>query len=392
MKLTILSSELTTALSFVGRAVASRPTLPVLSHVLVRADADTGTLYISGTDLEIRVDTSTPANVLESGALTVPARLFTDFVNSLSVDGTVQLTSTESNPDHLLLEQGKVEATLRGISADEFPMPPSVVENGERVATFEPEDLRARLDQVVGSAATDESRPILTGVFIERKAGSLSLVSADGFRMSLRVDDVDVDVDESEDWTAVVPAKALAELVRALKDEKENVSLWQSGNSSVAFRLSRLTLTTQLLTGNYINYRQIIPANHVTSAIVNLEELEKALKTALVFNPEKKAPFSVKFSFVVSDALDHTGLLRLHAEGVDLGDCDSELNVQIEEGESMDVALNAQFTLYALGAVDTALVKFELNGSTRPVVLKPVGKNDVDGQYTHVIMPMHVRS
>jgi len=377
MDLTLQTESLVKALATVSKAIATRPTLPVLSHVLLDANVELDTFRVAGTDLELWIDSECLATIKEPGSLTVPFRLLDDLAKELPSNQAVNLSMKDV--DTLHVQCGNLDADIRGIDAQEFPMQPGGwTEN--YLATFDPGDLSNWLSRVAYAAAGDESRPILTGVYIENKDGNLAFVTADGFRLAVQK----VEAEEAP-GSFVLPARAAKEVARLLKAETERVSLFMDDKrSKVWFRMSRTNVVSQLLEGHFVNYRQIIPSSHSTRIVVDRVELTKALQTAILFNRDTKlAQLSIT---EISGYAE--GALRVQASGTEAGEFETEMHIELE-GEPIDaISFNSGYVLDSLSACGTDKVVIELTGSTRPGVIKPVG----DDGYLCVIMPMHLRS
>ncbi len=214
MKISCLQENLAKGLATVGRAVATRSTLPVLSNILLESNG--GRLRLAATNLEIGISCWVGAHVEEEGSTTVPARLLTEFVNSLP-PGQIDLELT-ARTQTLNLKCARYEANIKGIDASEFPTVPTADSIGAGNRLHLPADtFRRMIDQSVFAAATDESRPILTGVLIKFHQGGLTLAAADGFRLAVTSADVGVDLDQTA--SVIVPARALAELARISADQ-----------------------------------------------------------------------------------------------------------------------------------------------------------------------------
>ena len=182
MQVSCLQENLAKGLSIVGRAVASRSTLPVLSNVMLATD--NGQLKLSATNLEIGINCWVGAKVIEEGAITVPARLLGEFINSLPPE-RIDMKLDESTQT-LNLRCARFESNIKGIDAQEFPIVPTA-SIGDVALRLEPSSLKAMIDQVVFAAATNESRPILTGVLVQFNEDNLTMAAADGFRLSVKV-------------------------------------------------------------------------------------------------------------------------------------------------------------------------------------------------------------
>jgi len=181
MKVSCLQENFAKGLHIVGRAVASRSTLPVLSNVMLTTEGDQ--LKLSATNLEIGINCWVGAKIEEEGSITVPARLLGEFVNSLPPE-RIDMTLDEETKT-LNLRCARFESNIKGIDSQEFPPVPTA-STDDTAIKLEPESLRTVIDQVVFAAATDESRPILTGVLVQFNENDLTMAAADGFRLSVK--------------------------------------------------------------------------------------------------------------------------------------------------------------------------------------------------------------
>jgi len=389
MKLTLPVSHLLAALTDANGCVESRPTLPVLSHVYIAANAETYDVTVAATNLEQFIYVNVGgATVEESGAWTVPAQLMLDFVKTLPKDESCTLELSKNTLGALNISCGKAEADIKGISADEFPMRPSVFENGNTIARFSASDLLNNLKRVAYAAATDESRPVQTGVYIKSEEGTLSLCTADGYRLAL----IEKETNQPE-GQFILPASTAKELLKLLGDLDGEVTLDLAVQANaVLWRLGYCDLVSQLIEGKYVNYRQIVPGlnTHKTRITVDRNELTRALNTAKLFGKEYskgKQPFAlVLFDLAPLEGYEE-GTLRISATSVELGDYETALRVGVDGEANFRSAFNTYFVLDAVKACGTDRVVFEFTEGTRPAVVKPDG----DDTYTCVIMPMHRR-
>ena len=276
MKVSCLQENLAKGLAIVGRAVATRSTLPVLSNILLSTDGSR--LKLSATNLEVGINCWIGAKVEQEGATTVPARLLTDFVNSLPPEriDLDLITRTQT----LNVKSGRFEANIKGIDAQEFPLI-LIPEEDSRLA-IKPDVLRQMIDQVVFAAATDESRPVLTGVLADVSEGKLTLAAADGYRLSVR--SVELEDAEGRALNVIIPAHALQELRRIASDQEQPVEMLVAPNrNQVFFHMQDVDLVSQLIEGSFPDYRQIIPTSHTTRTIVNTGDFLKAVRMAFIF-------------------------------------------------------------------------------------------------------------
>jgi DNA polymerase-3 subunit beta len=390
MRASCLQENLSRGLSIVGRAVATRPTLPVLSHVLLSTDQ--AQLKLAATDLELFVVCWIGAKVEEEGEITAPARLFIDLINSLPQE-RIDL-ALEGQTLHLAC--AKNEADIKGIDAQEFPLLPTV--DDEYQILLEPDQFRQMIDQVVFAAATDESRPILTGVLARFEDDTLTMAAADGFRLSVRHTRLSEPV--AQPISVVIPAKALNELSRISGEEREPIGLYITpSRSQVLFHMSAdagsnegrifgIDLVSQLIEGNYVNFNQIIPQSYNTRTILNTEAFLRACKTANIF-----ARSEANVVHLNIEPGEEGGVVRMTATSAEMGDSVIEMDANVE-GEPVTIAFNVRFLIDVLSVIDSAQVVLETMATSRPGMIRPLGADAAEGadDFVHVIMPMHIRS
>ena len=375
MKVSCLQENLAKGLGIVGRAVSPRSTLPVLGNVLLATDA--GRLKLSATNLEVGINCWIGARVEEEGAITVPARTFVDLVNALppeQVDMELIVRTQTLN-----LRAGRSEANVKGIDAQEFPIVP--VPEGDDGIPIEPDVLRTAVSQVAFAAATDESRPILTGVLAKFEGAQLTLAAADGFRLSVRT--IPLPQPIPDPFSIIIPARALTELGRISGEQKDPIIVTVTPTrNQVIFQLTDIVLVSQLIDGNFPDYRQIIPRERTTHTVVDTATFLKACKTALIF--ARDAAHITRVHVKPGSELT-PGYVVVSATSAETGDDVSEFDASIE-GEEIEIAFNVRYMIDLLSVVGTPQVALDTTMPSSPGVIRPVG--DVD--FTHVIMPMHL--
>lgn len=370
MKLSCLQENLAKGLGVVGRAVPSRTTMPILSNVLLATDS--GQLKLAATNLELSIVHWVGARVETDGAITVPARNFIDLVNSLPPD---QVTM-EMDPHRLslALSCNAVNASFRGISDEEFPLVPEP-EDGTGMAA-EAGDLRQGLEHVTFAASTDDSHPVLTGVLLEFGSQSLTLASADGFRLSVR--HVPLLQPITHPFSVIVPARALGELLRILGGHEEPVAISTTArHNQIVFKLQDTVLNSRLIDGTFPDYRRIIPQSYRTRVVLGREEWLQACKRAAIF--ARDVANIVRLSI-------NPGEVVVSAASAEFGEGSTALSANVE-GDGLEIAFNVRFLIDVLSALDVPQVALEVNAPTNPGVIKAVGDEDA---FTHVVMPMHL--
>jgi DNA polymerase-3 subunit beta len=382
MKISCLQENLSRGLGVVGRAVATRATLPVTQNVLLSADQ--GMLRLSATNLEIAMTTWIGAMVEEEGAVTVPARVLTEFVNSLGGD-RIDITMEEGSR-LLQIKSGRSQANINGTDASEFPPIPTVED--AMVARAEPSALRGAIARVAFAAATEESRPVLTGVEVKLREGQFTMAAADGFRLAVHHGPLTQST--PEEMGVIIPARTMNELNRLLGDHSEPVEIMLTPQKGqVMFRLQggdTVELVSQLLQGTFPNYDQLIPQSYTTRAILDSQATLRATRTAAIFARDGS---NIIRMHVMPGEGDETsgGRLLISARSEEVGDDQDEVDVAELEGEEGKIAFNSRYLLDVLSVLDRGQVAIETTTSSSPGVFKPTDSDD----YVHVVMPMFVQ-
>jgi DNA polymerase-3 subunit beta len=373
VKLSCLQENLNRGLSVVGRAVSARSTLPILGNILLATD--NGRLKLAATNLELGITTWVGAEVQKEGSITVPARLLTDFVNTLPNE---KVSIEVSGGQKVRISSGHSSADIHGMDAEDFPVIPTVAD--EPTVRIEPGLLREMIGQVAFAAATDDSRPVLAGVLVKFEGGNLTMAAADGFRLAVKEHEVDVD---AGGISVIVPAKALDALARLIGDAEEPVDITVTPNrSQILFHSENVDIVSRLVDGNFPNYNQILPKQHETRTVVDTQEFLRATRRAFIFARDSQNVVRLQ----LEPGSDLTpGRILITATAAEMGSGADELQATVD-GAGGQIAFNAKYLADVLSVVSTGQVALETQTSNAPGVIKPVG----NGSYTHVIMPMHM--
>lgn len=385
MKVSCLQENLAKGLSIVGRAVASRSTLPVLSNVLIKTD--NGQLQLSANNFELGINCWVGAKIDTEGAITVPARLLTEFINSLPPERIDMELDPQTQT--LNLRCARFESNIKGIDADEFPAVAGVSED-DIIIKLEPESLRMMIKQVVFAAATDESRPVFTGVLIRFDGDKLTMAAADGFRLSVKVTSLNqsasqVIEDHSEVSSLIIPGRALTELSRVSGEQEQPIELVITPTRrQIIFRMQDVELVSQLIEGDFPDYTRIIPKGHSTRSVLDTANFLKAVRISHLFARDSANIVKLEISPSGDELMN--GRVTLVATSAELGDNVSDMDASID-GEAVEVAFNAKYLIDVLSIVETPQFILETSSPSSPGVFRPIGDDD----FTHVIMPMHIQ-
>lgn len=375
MKLSVMQENLARGLGVVSRAVSNRSTLPVLANVLLRTED--GGLRLTTTNLEIGLVYWVPGKIETDGATTVPARLLADLVSSLPGGQRIDLETGAGETLHV--SAGPFQSHVKGIDADEFP---SIQPTGERPTTRIAQNvLKRALEETAFAAATDEARPILTGVLCRFEGDSMTLAAADNYRIAVKSIPI---LDAVSDTAVVVPARALTELMRILGDTDEAVDVVLApGKNQILFHIpgdQPIDLVSRLIDGQFPNYQSVLPKAHTTRAVLDREELLRAVRPAALIAHESANIVKLQIA-----SNGESGITV--SANAEVGDHVGQVEAAVE-GDGTSIAFNAKYLADVLEKVSAEQFALELQGPLAPGVFKPVG----DDRYVHVVMPVRTTS
>jgi DNA polymerase-3 subunit beta len=385
VKLTCKQQDLAKGLSIVGHAVSTRATLPILLNVRIAAEGDG--VRLSATNLEIGITYRVSATVQEEGVITVPARLLTEFVGTLP-QGDVTLALQQGG--HSLKVSGKgSQATIRGMDATEFPAIPTG-EGGESPIELDAGELRKMISHVAFAAATDDARPVFTGVLARVRDDRLTFAAADSFRLAVRTTGL-LASSRGRVATAagdiLIPARTLAELAKILPDEGTVRMIVTPNRNQVLFSSNGLELVSNLLAGQFPTYEAILPKSSATTVTIETEGFRAAAKRAAIF--ARDSANVVRLKIISGEAGGLTpGAVTIEANAEEEGDTTSTMDAAVD-GSGLEIIFNVKYLTDVLGVIDTPQTIVGLNTAQQPGVVRPVGETDDSSRYTYVIMPMH---
>jgi len=374
MKVTVTQQHLAHGLSIVSRAVSPRSTLPVLANVLLATDE--GRLRLSATNLELGITCWIPAHIDEEGSITLPARTFVDLVGTFPPDNVVMSLDERTQTINLVCNASIHD--IKGIDAQDFP--PMPVVDPEEGIELNLADFKDMIQQVAFAASTDEARPVLQGVKMDVVDNVITLAATDGFRISVRKEALSSPV--SQDISIIIPARAMNELARIFSDVDKAVRMIvPSGRGQVIFRLKDAELVSQLIDGNFPDYKAIIPKSAKTKTIISTPAFLKACKQAEVIAREGNN--IIRLDILPGE--DGPGKVEINSQTEETGKSDISVEANIE-GSGLLIAFNVRFLREVLDVIHSPNVALETNANNSPGVIRPMGDED----FVHVIMPMHL--
>ena len=374
MKVTVTQQHLAHGLSIVSRAVSPRSTLPVLSNVLLATDE--GRLRLSATNLELGITCWIPAKIEEEGSITIPARTIVDLVGTFPPDNVVLALDERTQTLNLVCNASVHD--IKGIDAQDFP--PMPVYDPEEGVELNLADFKDMIQQVAFAASADEARPVLQGVKMEVVDNQITLAATDGFRISVRKENLSSPV--PQEISIIIPARAMTELARIFSDVDKSVHMIvPPSRGQVIFHLKDAELVSQLIDGNFPDYRAIIPKSAKTKTIISTPAFLKACKQAEVIAREGNNVIRLD----IMPAEGGPGKVEINAQTEETGKSDISMEASIE-GSPLLIAFNVRFLREVLDVIHSPNVALETNANNSPGVIRPVGDED----FVHVIMPMHL--
>jgi DNA polymerase-3 subunit beta len=364
MRLSCLQENLNKGLSIVNKIVPSQASLPVLNNILLKTEK--GQLKISATNLEIGINKLIGAKIEKEGAITVPARLFSEYINSLPNE-KIDLEVKDNNVN---IHCKNYKATILGIDASEFPLIPEIKQ--KPIISITPELLHKAISCVTFAAAIDESRPVLAGVFLNFKDNQLKLVATDSYRLAEKT--IKLDKNVIGEVSIIIPTRTMQELNRILTEVENKVEISVTENQ-ILFKINDTDLISRLIEGSFPDYRRIIPDSFQTKVLVNTTAFNNMVKTASIFSSPSANNIKLQ--------LKSKGELIIQSSAAQIGENVSCLDADISGGDG-EITFNAKYLLDVLNNIESEETLLQIRGKLDPGVIKPAGQED----YIYVIMPL----
>ena len=359
MKFTCEKNQLVSAISVASRTVAQKSAISGLEGILVRAGVK---VMLTGYNLETGITVSVDADIQETGACVMPARLFFDIVRKLP-DDTVSIQVDESFK--VSIKGGISSFTITALSADDYPELPDVdSEKGIRVPQNE---LKAMISGTIFAVSENQARPIHTGVLFEVDNDSITSVAVDGYRLALRRYLPEESLERTLKFVA--PAAALKEVEKILGDTDDPATFYP-GSKHILFTIGDATLVCRILEGEFLDWRRVLPQNNPVKLVGNVSRLTDSIeRVGLVISEKLKSPVRCKFG-------DNAAELRTIST---IGEAYDVCPIA-GDGKDLEIGFNCKYLLDALRAVPDSECTLEMINGLSPIVLNPTEGNHVLGK------------
>lgn len=368
MEIEVSQEKLARALNAVSRvAVGAKSTLPILSNVLIKVEREK--VSLTATNLDMAIVDYVPVSNSTDGVITVPARLLTEFVQNLPRGEKIKI---KVDGEKMKISSGKYSSVINGTVADDFPELPEINEKEAVIYRMSVDEFKAGMSEVVIAASGDTTRPALTGVYFNTNEGALYITATDGYRLAEKkfIKKVKSDV------SAIVPTASLQEVLRTIPEDAEEIEILFDDNQ-VRFRVSELEITSKLIDGVFLDYRQVIPRDNDVEVVVDREELTRVVKIAALFARESNRVIACETNV-------KQGVFTVSSISNEVGENKSEIKTEVKKNGKVKV--DSRFLMAALNVMDEEKVKIGFDAAgVKPILIK----NEKNEDYLHVVMPLN---
>lgn len=370
MKFTCSTKDIAAAVGAASKVVNAHTTVPILSNVLLTADD--GSIRVRATDLELTLEQSFPAEITETGAVTMPARLFSGYLGNLPA-GLLELTGS---PSRASVKAERSNYDFHALPADEYPPLPSA-QKGQSFA-LPAKRFREGVAATIFAASSEEARgAVLMGTLVELDNDRITMVATDGYRLARWTAKLEHGIEGTAKY--IVPSRALNEAARNLGSaEIVEVTVLGAQANQLQFTAGTTSIVVRLVDGQYPNYQQVIPAKFDRRVVVNTQGLIGGLRRAELVAGDRA-------SMVKLEIADQT--LMITAKSDVTGNAYEELEVE-HTGEDLGIAFNARYLVEILNHVDSPQTVLEFLGPLSPAAIKPLEVGEESGEQLYVLMPL----
>ncbi len=365
MKFSIIRGPFNKGVNIVNKAVNPKVAIPALSNILVKTEE--GQIKMTASDLQVTISIWTNANIEQPGETTIPAKLLQSFIGQINEDKVD--CSVADGKFHVQTE--KITSTFTTLPASEFP-DIEVIEEGDHVK-LKSEDLVRALQHIQFVPGVNESRPVLTGIYIMISKDQMTLAVTDGFRMAEYK--IKLDKDYGFESSCIVPSRSFTDIVKSFSSENEYVEMFINNNRNVVnLRVKDMQAQLRMIEGEYPDYRAIIPSEFNTKVLIAKSEVSNAIKLASVFSKDQDNMVKM---------VANADLVEVRSQPTESGS--NIIKVQGEfTGTPIEIAFNAKYLIDLVSNAEGDEISFEANDPLKPAAFKVTGNDD----YLYIVMPM----
>lgn len=364
MKIKINQKEIARHINIAQKGISSRTTLQILDGLLL--EAKNNKLKLTGTDLEISIETFVNCEVIEEGSIVVNSRIFGDIIKKLP-NKPIVIEITNNNNINVKCE--KSEFNIAGNPGEDYPDLPIIIE--ENTFSMPMDIFKGVIRQTVFATTQDETRPSLTGVLAELKEDTISFVALDGYRLAHKKINNQSNISEK----IIIPGRSLLELNKILEDKEDNMNI-SIASGHISFNIGDTIFYSRLLEGQFFNYEDIIRKDHKTSILVDKKYLQDSLERASLLAKEEKANL-IKLSIINNNLT-----IKSNSE---IGNVNEEIEVE-KQGEDINIAFNSRYILEGIKIIESEKIKLNFMGSLNPCIIDSIDEED----YLYLVLPVRL--
>lgn len=370
MKFTCNQKVINKALNIVSKAVTTRTTIPIMKGILLNATSD-GKLTLTASDTYMSIETKIDVNCIEEGSIVVMSKLFSDIIRKLPVED-IQF---EYNDNQLTIKCNESEYNITGLSPDEFPKV-KIGEDNMKEIVLDRELFSNMIKKTSFAASLDDARGVLTGVLMEIKENSIDLVAIDGYRFAINREDYDC----KEEKNVIIPASMLNELNKILiETSNEDYAVKMNlSDKKALFELGTTVVVLNILEGEFINYKDILPKDYKTKITLDREAFMNCIERASLLAREEK---------------NNSVRLEIEDGKITIKSSSEEGNIKevmpiAKDGNSLEIGLNSKYIMDVLKVIDDEEITIMFNDSLSPCVIK----DDKEAKYEYLILPVRINN
>lgn len=356
--------KLQEGISIVQKAITGKSTMSVLEGIYINANKEGLTLI--GSDMDVSIESKVEADVINEGSIVIDAKIFGEIIRKLP-NSDIKIETLENDTVQITCEKSVFNVVY--MNADEFPELPQI--NQDMKVEVPQNILKNMIKGTSFAIAQDETRPILQGVLFEVKDKTLNLVALDGYRLAIRSEYLDSEIDIEK----VIPGKTLNEVSKILEDTNDIVEI-NFTNNHILFNLNKTRIISRLLEGKYVNYKSLLPQEHKLTVTVKKQDLQNGIERASLMAKDGNN------NLIKLDIQDEAVIITSNSQ---LGKVREEVLINLQ-GDKIQIAFNSRYLIDVLKNFEEEEVILEMTSSVSPCIIKA---KEADN-YKYLVLPVRL--
>ena len=366
MIFTCEKQEILEGISIVQKAITGKSIMPILEGIYIKTNEMESSLTLIGSDMDVSIQTTVNANIIEQGSIVIDAKIFGEIIRKLP-NSTIKIETIENQVIRITCEKSVFDVVY--MNTNEFPELPEI--NEDLKISVNQNILKNMIKGTSFAIAQDETRPILQGILFEVKNKNLNLVALDGYRLAIKSEFLDSDIEIE----VVIPGKTLNEVSKILEDVDDIVDITFT-NNHILFNLEKTKIISRLLEGKFINYNSLLPQEHKLSLSVNRQELQNSIERASLMAKDGNT------NLIKLDIQQDNLIISSNSQ---LGKVREEISMKLQ-GDEIQIAFNSRYLLDVLKNMEEDEVVMKMTSSISPCVIEE--KNNENAKY--LVLPVRL--